>query len=150
MLKKSEGLCLSFFHNPQLGKFEPFQKPLLSSFARPFNVFPWNKPKSDKFSENRISKNHRKLGLVQKQCSLSICQGYETPHCWKQKLFWSNLSLGWMRWISPKLTSTKNLLRVVRNLTMCLQCAFWRQEKEISRRSKRRWKVQSLYFLTGR
>ena len=64
MLKKSEGLCPSFFHSPQFRKFEPFQKPLLSSFARPFNVFPWNKPKSDKFSENRISKNHRKLGII--------------------------------------------------------------------------------------
>ena len=138
------------FLQHSLWKLQLLQKSLFSSFARPFNVFPWNKPKSDKFSENRISKNYRKLGIVQKQCSLSICQGYETPHCWKQKVFWSNLSLGWMRWISPKLTSTKNLLRIVRNLTMCLQCAFWRQENEILRRSKRRWKVQNLYFLTGR
>ena len=128
MLKKSEGLCPSFFHNRQFGKLEPFQKPLLSSFARPFNVFPWNQPKSDKFNENRISKTYRKLRIVQKQFSLSICQGYKAPHCWKQKLFWNNLIWGWIRWISPKSTLSKKLLQIVRNLTTCLQCAFWRQE----------------------
>ena len=42
---------------------------------------------------------------------------------------------------------TKKFPQEISNLTMCLQCAFWCRENELFRRSKRRWKIQNLYFL---
>ena len=147
MLKKSEGLCPSFFQNTQFENLNPSKNffflllHILSTFSLEINRNLTNLVKTEfqKFSKTR-------------NCSETICQYVKgiKHHCWKQKVFWSNLSLGWMRWISPTLTWTKNLLRIVQNLTTCLQCAFWRQENEILRRSKRRWKIQNLYFLTDR
>ena len=56
-------------------------------------------------------------------------------------LFWNKSSLGWVIGIWSKTYVIKKFPQ-----KKTLQCALCRRENEILRRSKRRWKVQNLYF----
>ena len=83
-------------------------------------------------------------------CEMLFSQGHETSNpvmkSPNSKYFFQTL---WSFYTVDESTKSRNFRVLKRNLTRCLYGAFWRRKIEILRRSKRRWKVQILYFLTG-
>ena len=93
-----------------------------------------------------IVKIQKNSDFQQTFCNNVLSQGDETRKERPNTLILSKISLGGVIWFPLKSNSTRNFLQIIQNLMVCFWCTLCRRENEILRRSKRRWKVQNLFF----